>query len=406
MTSVDDAARDPSEMHASTGGILMAVDRLDRGGLERVVATLALGIRRRGHAVSVLCWRKGGHTARDLEREGLRVYLAHGERDVLQRVLDRERPRALGSHWADEAVLEAAAARGIPVIEHIHNSYIWLDEAGWARERQRSGYFGRALAVSSLTRRYYLRWNADFQPSRLACLANGIPDEELVPEAYGAARARLGVAPDDFLIVSLGGYDGIKNQLGLLAAFDAVARRHPQARLVCAGSVTNREYFGTVRRLARTLEHRGRIRVWGFRADAALWLAAADLYAVASFAEGWSLAATEALAAGVPLVHTECGGGQELVGEGARGLRVPNPAGDPLALDRETFLRMMWQEDQPNRDALAEAIAQMIVERRQWHVQRGRLAREARESFGEQAQVEGYLQALGEIAAPNSAGKK
>ena len=385
---------------------LLAVDRLDRGGLERVLAALARGMHRRGQNIAVLCWGEGGHSARDLEREGLRVYLAHGRRDVLQRVLDRERPRTLGSHWVDEVVLEAAAARGIPVIEHIHNSYIWLDEAGWARERRRSGYFGRALAVSDLTRRYYLRWNAEFEPSRLACLGNGIPDKEFRPEAYGAARARLGVAPDDFLIVSLGGYDGIKNQLGLLAAFDRVARRYPQARLVCAGSATNREYFVTVRHLASQLGHRRRVHAWSYRNDAASWLAAADLYVVASFAEGWSLAATEALAAGVPLVHTECGGAQELVGEGARGLRIPNPAGDPLALDRETFLRMMWQEDQPNRDALAEAIVQMIVERRQWYEQRGRVAREARELFGEQAQVEGYLQALERVAAPNSGAKK
>ena len=393
-------------MRDEGSGILLAVDRLDRGGLERVLATLARGMHRRGQNTAVLCWGEGGHTARDLEREGLRVYVAHKSRDALQRILDRERPRALGSHWVDETVLGAAAERGIPVIEHIHNSYIWLDEAGWTRERQRSRHFKHALAVSDLTRRYYLRWNADFEPSRVACLGNGIPDAEFVPEAYAAARARLGVAPDDFLIVSLGGYDGIKNQLGLLAAFDSVARRHPKARLVCAGSVTNGEYFGTVRHLARKLEHRRRIRVWGYRADAARWLAAADLYVVASFAEGWSLAATEALAAGVPLVHTECGGAQELLGDGARGLGIPNPAGDPLALDRGTFLRVMWQADQPNREALAEALAHMIEERGRWREQRGRVAREARVLFGEQAQVGGYLQALESIAASDSAGKK
>jgi glycosyltransferase involved in cell wall biosynthesis len=385
-------------MREAGGGILLAVDRLDRGGLERAVATLALGIHRRGQPVVVLCWREGGNTARELSRAGVRVHIARGRRAVLERVLEREPPRVLGSHWADLEVLEAATAHGLPVVEHIHNSYIWLDEAGWARERARSGHFARALAVSDFTRRYYSRWNPGLDSTRLAVLGNGVPPRESSLAAHAAARARLGINSDDFLILSLGGYDGIKNQLGLLTTFEDVARRHPQMRLMCAGEVTNREYFETVRRVARQSEYKRRIVVSTYQRDAAAWLEAADLYVVDSFAEGWSLAATEALMTGVPLVHSECGGANELVGDGARGVCVANPAGDPLALDRGTFMRMMWERDQPNRGVLGEAIQQMIETRRVWQARRTEIARQAHETFGEETMVEGYLIAVRETA--------
>jgi glycosyltransferase involved in cell wall biosynthesis len=382
----------------NSGGLLLGVDRLDRGGLERVVASLALGLQRLGKSVAVLCWREGGHTARELARAGVRVHMAHGRRDVVGRVLESERPRALGSHWVDLAVLEAATERGIPTLEHVHNSYIWLDNLGWARERERSRHFTRALAVSELTRRYYLHWNVGFDPARIGLLGNGVAPENARAQAHADARARLRLAPDDFLIVSLGGYDGIKNQLGLLAAFEDVVRRHPQARLMCAGAVTNREYFALVRRAARQSLHRQHIVISQYRRDARTWLEGADLCVVASFAEGWSLAATEALMEGTPLVHTDSGGALELVGDGARGVRVPNPAGDPLTLDRERFLTMMREREQPNRAELAEAMSRMIETRSEWRERREAIARQARHQFSAQTMIEGYLDALHEVA--------
>src|SRR5207237_6426791 len=77
---------------------------------------------------------------------------------------------------------------------------------------------------------------------------------------------------------------------------------------------------------------RGRARLLGPVEDAAPLLSAADAFVSASLFEGWSVAASEALLCGVPAVLTDCGGSRELVGDGARGVLVPNPAGDPLEL--------------------------------------------------------------------------
>ena len=59
-------------------------------------------------------------------------------------------------------------------------------------------------------------------------------------------------------------------------------------------------------------------------------LAAMDVLVCASREEGFSLAVAEAMAAGVPVVATRCGGPEELICDGVSGLLVPRE--DPAAL--------------------------------------------------------------------------
>jgi glycosyltransferase involved in cell wall biosynthesis len=327
-------------------------------------------------------------------RRGVRVYCAWENRARLAQVLEHEAPEVIGSHWVDAAVLREAAQQGIPVVEHVHNMYIWLDEDGWLRERERSRHFAWTLAVSSLVKGYYSNWNRELDPARMAVLPNGIEARADLGPDYRAARERIGIGARDFLIVCLAAYDGIKNQLGLLAAFEVAARRYHEARIICAGSVRNRGYHAQVSRFVSGLSSRSRIHLWAKHAEASRLLAAADLYVVDSFAEGWSLAATEALAAGVPLVHSECGGARELVGEGERGILVPNAAGNPLEVNREVFLHLMAEPEQPNQTALVEAMGRMVEGRDQWQERRPELARAARQQFSLAGQVRGYSEVL------------
>ena len=44
-----------------------------------------------------------------------------------------------------------------------------------------------------------------------------------------------------------------------------------------------------------------------------------------SYYEGWSVAATEALSAGLPMIHSLCGSAKELICDGKNGILVPNP---------------------------------------------------------------------------------
>jgi len=68
----------------------------------------------------------------------------------------------------------------------------------------------------------------------------------------------------------------------------------------------------------------------GYVRDVPAVLAALDVIVCASHEEGFGLAVVEAIAAGVPVVSTRCGGPDDVIEHGLTGLLVP--VDDPLRL--------------------------------------------------------------------------
>lgn len=109
--------------------------------------------------------------------------------------------------------------------------------------------------------------------------------------------------------------------------------RHHRWRLTCVGSLTR--HPDTVRRLTRqidTMDLRDHIFLAGELddADLAACYAAADLFVLPTFYEGYGMAVAEALAHGLPVIATATGGIDDLIGTDGAGLIVP--PGDAVAL--------------------------------------------------------------------------
>jgi len=297
--------------------------------------------------------------------------------------LRKEAPQVVNTQWAGLPFLQAAAECGIPVIATIQNTYVWLDAAAWEAEKQRSRHFSHATATSELAKDYYLKWNNAYNREWITVIPNGIDPQRVILTDYSQARLQLGLPDSAFVFLSLASYDGRKNQLGLFSAFDAAARLDPDLQLICAGNVADEKYYQEVRAYHRSLSSRERLHLYEFRQDTSLLLSAADGFVVDSFFEGWSLAASEALMAGLPLIHSECGSAAELVGaNGERGCQVPNPACPSLDLTWELVQAAMDQKQQANTPALIQALLQMAAEREKWHSQRHELRAFALEHFG------------------------
>jgi glycosyltransferase involved in cell wall biosynthesis len=69
----------------------------------------------------------------------------------------------------------------------------------------------------------------------------------------------------------------------------------------------------------------------GFRSDVDRALAAFDLYALTSRSEGFPLSLLEAMAAGLPIVATRCGGPEQIIDDGITGLLVENGSAAAIA---------------------------------------------------------------------------
>jgi glycosyltransferase involved in cell wall biosynthesis len=69
----------------------------------------------------------------------------------------------------------------------------------------------------------------------------------------------------------------------------------------------------------------------GFREDVERVMAALDVFVVSSSAEGFSLTTVQAMAAGLPVVATRCGGPEEILRNGELGVLVPTRSPEALA---------------------------------------------------------------------------
>jgi glycosyltransferase involved in cell wall biosynthesis len=312
--------------------------------------------------------------------------------------LQKEAPDVINSQWANDDLIEVATDLGIPTLNTIHNMYVWLDPEGWNAEKKRSLYYTRAIAVSDLVRRYYIRWNNIFRGEWISVVNNAIDPKRLHLVKREQARQAFEIPDDAILFLSMASYDGRKNQLGMLTAFDEIGRCYPEAHLLCAGNVADPKYTARLRDYHATLPTKERIHLLDYQQDTGTLLSAADCFLIDSFYEGWSLAATEALVAGIPLIHSECGSARELVGKNEeRGIVIPNPACEPIDLTWEVIKMTMDQKYQRNTSDLVNAMTQMIENQHQWHARKEQIRTEALQEFDIERTFHRYSQLIWSI---------
>jgi glycosyltransferase involved in cell wall biosynthesis len=182
---------------------------------------------------------------------------------------------------------------------------------------------------------------------RLRLVYYGIREE---PGDRRAGRAALGLTGGQRLILCPARLYARKAQLDLAAALPAVAARHPGARVLLAGRVSD---VGYEQRLWQALDELGVAHLVTHRddlyaGDMPSVYAAADLVVLPSLEEGLGLAAVEAMYAGRPLVVTDVTGLNEVVTHEQDGLLVPPSAPDRLAA---ALLRLL--DDSPLAQRLA-----------------------------------------------------
>ena len=173
-----------------------------------------------------------------------------------------------------------------------------------------------------------------------------VPDAVDLDEIAAAKPDRLGVAPEEPVVLCVAAFSAEKDHATLLEAWAEVESRAPGANLHLAGSG---EREAELRGFAET---RGlkRVRFLGWREDVAALIAGADLVALSSRSEGLGSSLCQAQAAGRAVVATQAGGIPEAVEDGITGLL--SPPGDAPAL-ADNLLALI--ADRQRREKLGEA---------------------------------------------------
>lgn len=188
----------------------------------------------------------------------------------------------------------------------------------------------RVVAVSNSVRDFVARYER-IPADKLLVVRNGIDLTRFANlPTREAARAALGVAPDEFVIGIVG---RLAPQKGHKFLFEAAARLAPEIRRLRLLVVGEGQLRGRLERQARALGITGRVTFAGFRAEMGQVYPAMDVLAVPSLFEGLSLVLVEALVCGRVAVCARTSGLVDVVTDGQNGILVG--VADVGALARE-----------------------------------------------------------------------
>ena len=368
--------REPPEPLLSLGTrhVVIQVDDFLQGGLENVVLGLARGLRRRGLRVSMLVLGRRGPAAEQAREDGIAVAtLADGRREPAYRVWLREqRADLVYAHYSTFGA-RVAADLGIPFVQVVHNTYVWLDERAFDAYREADAATTGTICVSAEVARYCDR-RMGLSVNKMIVVPNGVDLGRLDAarvENPGRLREELGLSPHDFVFLNVASIHATKAQVPLLQALAQVVEDRPAVRLVIAGSASDLAYERRLRRRIGELGLKDHVILAGQRHDVGPFYWMADAFVLPSFWEGWSLALTEAACAGLPLVATAVGGARELMADGG-GRLVEPPFGSITDLDAGGIDRLVHGEEAGFIADLASAMGQVAGSRRRFPLPDGK----------------------------------
>jgi glycosyltransferase involved in cell wall biosynthesis len=160
-------------------------------------------------------------------------------------------------------------------------------------------------------------------------IPNGVDVDRFRPRDRGTLRNSLGIPADSILVGAVGNIRRPKGYEVLLHAAHSLHAQSSRYHFVVVGEGSGSLYKDLLR-LRSQLGLNDVFHFLGMRDDVAALLPAFDIFALSSHTEGFSIACVEAMACGVPVVGTRCGGPEEIVEHEISGLLVP--ANDSAAL--------------------------------------------------------------------------
>lgn len=386
--------------------IALMVKTLDSGGLEQVVKLLAIQLQLNGIAVKVFCTHCGGRTARELQNSGVEVIEFHNNKSLFNDYLKKKRPFLVNTHFASD-FYEIIAQYRIPIIEVIHNMYVFLTDKQLEAEKKKAEYISHYIAVSEMAKEIFCHKVPQVTEDRITVIGNSGTKQDIPVGKRSEIRKKYGVPEDAFVYLMVGSIDARKNQIGVLRALDIVRYlTDEKVVLFLAGAETDVEYKEKLNRLTVACALQDIVIFGGHVNRISEIMEAADVLVLDSYYEGWSMAATEALFCGIPLIHSECGSGRELTAGGANGILIANPIKNIFSVNSVDLYDIMHMGKNENMAELVAAMLSILKNRTVWKEHRNKIRAYAESEFSVSYMLQQYAKIFDENCRKYVAVKK
>jgi len=222
----------------------------------------------------------------------------------------------------------AGALAGVPLRLHTFTGQVWVTRAGFMRSLLKRAdrliaQLATGVLADSASQRAFLIDQGIVAASKSAVLARGsicgVDTARFRPDACARERVRRrhGIPPGDVVFLYLGRINRDKGLLDLARAFAEVGSRHPDAHLLLVGPDEGNLRAELVRAAAACA---GRLHNVDVTDRPQEYFAAADVFCLPSYREGFGTTIIEAAAAGVPAIGSRIYGITDAIVEGETGL--------------------------------------------------------------------------------------
>jgi len=222
----------------------------------------------------------------------------------------------------------AARLVGIPHRVHTFTGQVWVTRQGWRRELLRqadrllAALTTRAL-VDSPSQSDFLVAERVIGRDKVEVIGKGsicgVDGSRFRPDAQARREVReeLGITADAPMLLFLGRMNRDKGVLDLAAAFARIGFKFPDAWLVLVGPDEEKLALQVARICSAVVE---RVRRVDFTRQPERFMAAADIFCLPSYREGFGMVVIEAAAAGLPAVASRIYGITDAVADGQTGI--------------------------------------------------------------------------------------
>ena len=299
--------------------ILLVVPRMNIGGAESYVATLALALQQKGFRVSVASG--GGMLAEQLKQAGISQHflplrLSTGlSAWMLAKIIRKEQVDLVHANSAAAGIAAVKTKQrylpDLPVIYTAHGVF------GHNEKERLLDHCDQILCVSDFVRRDAAA--KGYCREKLRTLYNGIDTERFVPgcQERASLREKMGIPEDAFVLAIVSRIKNLhdKGHGDLLEILSSDVRAKNWHLLV----IGKGKALSSVQAVAKAKQMTDRVHCLGHVLDVENYLDAADLMVLPSKFETFGLVLGEAMAMGKPAIAYRAGGTAEVIADGISG---------------------------------------------------------------------------------------
>lgn len=245
---------------------------------------------------------------------------------------------------AAAALLSIALNR--PFVVTLRGSELMFVASRWRAAAMRFA-LRRAAAVISVSeelRNFAIANGA--APARAVTIPNGIDRTRVYPRLRQAARERFGMKAGELVIAAAAELIEAKGHHLVMEAVRRLRAEGLPVSLYIAGGVARggAPFQARLRDLAGAEGLAGNVHFTGWLGGEDLYqlMSAADVFCLASYAEGWPNVVHEALACGAPVVASRVGATPEMLPDERFGFLVPRCDADALTVALRRALGKSW----------------------------------------------------------------